>query len=214
MTLSAAAALLLFAPAAPAVYLSGTEKPPESEFRRELRAGLEGMKTLRTKFIQTKRLKTFRRPLVITGELCLDRAGRFAWHVFTPVRCSCVLNGTKLTQWDADSGREFTLDTSRNAALAFFAETMRDYFRGNWQKLEDACTIREEPRHNRVMVLPAPGSPVRAFVSSMTFTFSPDRKFLLKAEILEFSGDRTTLEFKDPEINRKIPPARRKAKPE
>ena len=55
-------------------------KPQEMEAASpdtaELLANIANFRTLRTKFVQTKHLKAFRKPMILNGELCLDRPGR------------------------------------------------------------------------------------------------------------------------------------------
>ena len=78
-------------------------KPMEAEVKAdipdtaELLANIANFKTLRTKFVQTKHLKAFKKPMVLNGELCLDRPGkRFAWHVEKPLQYSCIIANGKL----------------------------------------------------------------------------------------------------------------------
>ena len=84
----------------------------------ELLLNIANFRTLRTNFVQTKHLKAFKKPMVLNGELCLDRAGkRFAWHVEKPLRYSCIIANGKLTQWDADSDKTVSVPFSKYPML-------------------------------------------------------------------------------------------------
>ena len=91
----------------------------------ELLANIANFKTLRTKFVQTKHLKAFKKPMVLNGELCLDRPGkRFAWHVEKPLRYSCIIANGKLTQWDEDSGKTVSVPFSKYPMLELLSDAM------------------------------------------------------------------------------------------
>ena len=95
------------------ISLSAAETP-EAFMDRAAKSMAEN-ETVTAQFTQVKKLKAFRRPLTITGELCIDRTGKFAWHVKTPVQYSCIIRDGKLMQWDAESGKTQTLSLDSNA---------------------------------------------------------------------------------------------------
>ena len=118
-------------------------KPMEAEVKAdipdtaELLANIANFKTLRTKFVQTKHLKAFKKPMVLNGELCLDRPGkRFAWHVEKPLKYSCVIANGKLTQWDADSDKTVSVPFSKYPMLEMLSDAMTAFASGDVKALE------------------------------------------------------------------------------
>ncbi len=118
-------------------------KPQEAEVKvseldtAELLANIANFKTLRTKFVQTKHLKAFKKPMVLNGELCLDRPGkRFAWHVEKPLKYSCVIANGKLTQWDADSDKTVSVPFSKYPMLEMLSDAMTAFASGDVKALE------------------------------------------------------------------------------
>ena len=103
----------------------------------KLLANIANFRTLRTKFVQTKHLKAFKKPMVLNGELCLDRPGkRFAWHVEKPLQYSCIIANGKLTQWDADSGKTVSVPFSKYPMLEMLSDAMTAFASGDVKSLE------------------------------------------------------------------------------
>ena len=168
---------------------------------------MEETASVRSDFIQTKKLKAFRKPLVIRGELCMDRTGRFAWHVHSPIRYSCIIADGKLTQWDADTGKTLTLDVESNPGLRYLARSLTGYFSGDFQEMrKDFEPVRFSGTGHWGEMVPKKGVPAERFLRSIRFTFADDTLSVLKeVRICEVSGDETTVEFQNPERNQPIP---------
>ena len=163
--------------------------------------------SVRSDFLQTKKLKAFRKPLVITGELCMDRTGRFAWHVKAPIRYSCVIADGTLSQWDADTGKTMTLDVGSNPGLRYLVRSLTGYFSGDFQEMrKDFEPVRFDGNGHWGEMVPKKDVPAARFIRSIRFTFTDGTLSVLKeVRICEVSGDETTVEFRDPVCNQPIP---------
>jgi outer membrane lipoprotein-sorting protein len=171
----------------------------------ELLANIANFKTLRTKFVQTKHLKAFKKPMVLNGELCLDRPGkRFAWHVEKPLRYSCIIANGKLTQWDADSDKTVSVPFSKYPMLEMLSDAMTAFASGDVKALEkdfEAApgkdgSIRLKPRSERFAA---------SLITEVELFLDDAGKQIVKVVATEKSGDVTELVYSDSVFDSDIP---------
>ncbi len=177
------------------------------EFFARASAKMAETASLRTDFVQLKRLKAFRKPLKITGELCMDRSGRFAWHVKTPIRYSCVIAEGKLRQWDADTGKTLTLDVDSNPGLQYLARSLAGFFSGDFTEMKkdfEAVSVSDDGLSGEMR--PRNGVPAASFIRSIRFFFEDDSLTALRRVVIhECSGDETDIEFLSSVRNQPVP---------
>lgn len=163
--------------------------------------------TIRSDFVQIKRLKAFRKPLKITGELCMDRTGRFAWHVKTPIRYSCVIAEGKFRQWDADTGKILTLDMDSNPGLQYLARSLAGFFSGDFTEMrKDFEAVSVSPDALSGEMRPRQGTTAANFIRSIRFVFTDGSLSALhRVVISETSGDETDIEFLGSVRNQPVP---------
>jgi len=166
---------------------------------------ISNFKTLRTKFVQTKHLKAFKKPMVLNGELCLDRVGkRFAWHVEKPLRYSCVIAGGKLSQWDEDSDKTVSLPLSKYPMLEMLSGAMTAFASGDAKALEQ--DFEAAPGKDGSILLKPRSERFAASVISEVELFLDDaRTQIVKVRASEQSGDVTELVYSDPVFDSEIP---------
>lgn len=209
--LTAAMSVCAFSAFAGAVPAQTETKPPEAEVKpaepdtAELFANIANFRTLRTKFVQTKHLKAFKKPMVLNGELCLDRPGkRFAWHVEKPLRYSCIIADGKLTQWDEDSGKTVSVPFSKYPMLEMLSDAMTAFASGDLKALEKdfeavaggdgAITLK--PRSERF---------ASSLITEVELTLDDAKKKIVKVRASEKNGDVTELVYTDSIFDSDIP---------
>ena len=163
--------------------------------------------SLRSDFVQIKRLKAFRKPLKITGELCMDRTGRFAWHVKSPIRYSCVIADGKFRQWDADTGKTLTLDMDSNPALQYLARSLAGFFSGDFTDMKkDFEAVSVSPDGFSGEMRPRQGTAAANFIRTIRFVFTDETLCALRRVVIsESSGDETDIEFLASVRNQPVP---------
>ena len=184
---------------------------PETEVKAaaadpaELLLNIANFRTLRTKFVQTKHLKAFKKPMVLNGELCLDRVGkRFAWHVEKPLRYSCIIANGKLTQWDEDSDKTVSVPFSKYPMLEMLSDAMTAFASGDVKALEkdfEAApgkdgTILLKPRSERF---------ASSLISEVELFLDDAGKQIVKVVATEKSGDVTELVYSGSVFDSDIP---------
>lgn len=171
----------------------------------ELLANIADFRTLRTKFVQTKHLKAFKKPMVLNGELCLDRPGkRFAWHVENPLKYSCVIANGKLTQWDADSGKTVSVPFSKYPMLEMLSDAMTAFASGDVKALEK--DFEAAPGKDGTLVLkPRSERFAASLITEVELTLDDAKTKIVKVRASEKNGDVTELVYSDSVFDSDIP---------
>lgn len=169
-------------------------------------------KTLSAEFIQTKRLHVMKHDLIIRGEVALDKKGRMAWRVLSPVRYTCIIEGNRLTQWDEDSDQVMTLRTDRNPALKMLAASMQGYFSGDFEAMKKEFDIRGG-ENKTLLLTPRRESIVGQFIRSITFVPAEDLSHIRQVRFVESNSDTTEITFQNVRLNQVLPESKWQAKP-
>ncbi len=186
------------------VCLSAGESSVE-ELIPVLKQNMKDTHSLNAKFLQKRNLAVMQHELVIRGELSLDKGGRLAWRVLSPIRYSCIIDGSKLIQWDEDSNQVMTIRTDKNPALKILAASMRNYFSGDFDAMSEDFEIRRGPGKKELLLVPRNGVAVTQFLRSISFYPSEDLKSIRRIFFTERNGDTTEITFHDIQINQPIP---------
>ena len=178
----------------------------------ELLANIANFKTLRTKFVQTKHLKAFKKPMVLNGELCLDRPGkRFAWHVEKPLRYSCIIANGKLTQWDADSDKTVSVPFSKYPMLEMLSDAMTAFASGDVKALEKDFEAAAG-QDGSVVLKPRSERFAASLITEVELTLDDTKTKIVKVRASEKNGDVTELVYTDSVFDSDIPDALWQAK--
>lgn len=188
------------------------EEKPSAETTAEILANIANFRTLRTKFVQTKHLKSFKKPMVLNGELCLDRPGkRFAWHVEKPLEYSCIIANGKLTQWDADSGKTLSVPFSKYPMLEMLSDAMAAFASGDVKALEK--DFEAAPGQDGAIVLkPRSERFAASLITEVELTLDETKTKIVKVRASEKNGDVTELVYTDSIFDSDIPDALWQAK--
>ena len=171
----------------------------------ELLLNIANFRTLRTKFVQTKRLKAFKKPMVLNGELCLDRVGkRFAWHVEKPLRYSCIIAGGKLTQWDEDSDKTVSVPFSKYPMLEMLSDAMTAFASGDVKALEKDFEAAPG-KDGSILLKPRSERFASSLISEVELFLDDAGKQIVKVVATEKSGDVTELVYSDSVFDSDIP---------
>ena len=192
-------------PAQPEVEARETGVKADAPDPAELLLNIANFRTLRTKFVQTKHLKAFKKPMVLNGELCLDRPGkRFAWHVEKPLRYSCIIANGKLTQWDEDSDKTVSVPFSKYPMLEMLSDAMTAFASGDVKALEK--DFEAAPGKNGSILLKPRSERFAASLITEVELFLDDAgKQIVKVVATEKSGDVTELVYSDSVFDSDIP---------
>ena len=200
------------APAQPEPETPKTDVRADAPDPAELLRNIANFRTLRTKFVQTKHLKAFKKPMTLNGELCLDRVGkRFAWHVEKPLRYSCIIADGKLTQWDEDSDKTVSVPFSKYPMLEMLSDAMTAFASGDVKALEKDFEAAAG-KDGAVVLKPRSERFAASLITEVELTLDDAQKKIVKVRASEKNGDVTELEYLDSVFDSDIPDALWQAK--
>ena len=186
-------------------------KPREAEAKAaaadpaELLLNIANFRTLRTNFVQTKHLKAFKKPMVLNGELCLDRPGkRFAWHVEKPLRYSCIIANGKLTQWDEDSDKTVSVPFSKYPMLEMLSDAMTAFASGDVKALEKDFEAAPG-KDGSILLKPRSERFAASLITEVELFLDDTKTKIVKVIATEKSGDVTELVYTDSVFDSDIP---------
>ena len=96
---------------------------------------MSAVQTLKSGFVQEKRLAILEQPLVLKGTIFMEKPALFAWHVREPVRYSMVIRDEVVRQWDEDTQRVQTISLSKNPGFKIAIRQMRGWFSGAYRSM-------------------------------------------------------------------------------
>ncbi len=161
-----------------------------------------GFQTLRTSFVQEKRLAVFKDTVVLKGRIVLQKPDRIAWHVSSPLRYSVVLSSASIRQWDEDTNSVQTISLAKNPVLMNVLGQLSVWFSGEYRSLLkefDVTVLRKGPIAFRFV--PKGTAMAAKVLRDIEIEFRADRKYLQSIAIHELSGDSTVITFTDTEFN-------------
>ena len=194
-------AAALAALAACSARAAGTNDDAQARLQA-LQEGLRGTVSVRTDFVQQRRLALLQQDIEITGNIVTDESGRLAWRVTAPLRYMLVLDGTNLRQWDEATGREQQMSLKGNPVFEVVARQMRGWFRGDFAPLLKDFDVRAPSDRPRSLVfVPHADSFAGKAVKQVTMTCREDRRYLQELLIEEATGDQTRMVFTNTVLN-------------
>ena len=122
------------------VFVSVPEAPDTVRLLADLKGRLGQADQVRGVFVQTKRIRALRRPLVSRGEFLVLGGTGVVWRTLSPFESTFVVTPTRLVQVDA-SGKRQTLETGGRPEAATFTTLMLNLFDGNLEGLGDSFTL-------------------------------------------------------------------------
>lgn len=180
--------------------------PAENDRRRldEIEASMKNVSTLSADFVQEKKIKFLRHTLVIKGTFHLNKSGKMAWRVNSPIQYCCIVDKDRLTQWDADSNRVMTIDTTKNPMLKSLTDSMGLYFSGAFMKMADTFDI-SFPEPQTLKMIPRKQNIAGEFIKMLAVTLSKDLRYVTEVRIEELNGDQTHIVFSGFSVNTEQP---------
>ncbi len=184
------------------------EAPPErgTEVIERLEEKLGEVRTVQARFVQEKRLAMFKHKMIVKGRLAVENPGRIAWHVEEPVRCSMVIIGPELAQWDEDTDEVQRLRLDKNLSFKNAFQQLTTWFSGDYAELRGRYEVTVEQADPYVLrFVPPEDSPMREVIGSVRVAFRQDERYIEELTIRESSGDVTEIRFLDTTLNEPVP---------
>ena len=203
LALILASALTLALPAPQATAENPQPLTPLLPGLDHLKKSVLPVQTLQAGFTQTRTLAELSLELKFTGRIVMEKQGRLAWFVHTPLAYACILEKGRLTQWDGESNQVLTLSERQAPWLKALQEAL-----GHWLGADLDAIFRDFTligASEKSLSL-APKTPfLQDFIKTLVLFFTPDFKQVDQILLWEVNGDSILIQFNNPVLNQPIP---------
>jgi outer membrane lipoprotein-sorting protein len=169
---------------------------------------LSGVTSVSSRFVQEKKMALFKEPLRMEGKMTADHAGHFAWEIFSPMRYKLLVNGDQISQWDEETGRVQVLSRRKNPVVDVIYEQMSAWMSGSISTLTNSYSARLiSSKPMAFEFIPLESTAMRSYIQKIVLRLRDDKQYLSHIEIVDGSGDETSISFVDTQLNTTIDPA-------
>lgn len=180
---------------------------PAADVLGEMEQAMADVRTVKTDFVQEKKMALFNHPLVTRGSIWVEPPHRLLWRVESPMRYALALDGARIRQWDGETGKTTSLSLDGNPVFAAVTEQLNAWFGGRYGLLaQDYDVERQAAAPATFTFVPKPTAPSAKMLESVTVVFREDARYIASIRIADRSGDVTTLTFVDTELNVPLDP--------
>jgi outer membrane lipoprotein-sorting protein len=172
------------------------QSPEMTALLQNLGKKASNFKTLKTDFIQEKKMAMFKNKLIMKGRIFLEKPNKIAWHVDSPVRYSVLITDKFIRQWDEDTNKVQEINLTKNPIFQNVISQLTVWFSGEYGSLLDTNDVRVIRRAPLVIeFVPRDNNVSKKVIKNITLTFREDQNYLQQLRIQELSGDVTTINF-------------------
>ena len=180
---------------------------PAADLLGPMEQAMADVRTVKTAFVQEKKMALFNHPLVTRGSIWVEPPHRLLWRVESPMRYALALDGSRIRQWDGETGKTTSLSLDGNPVFAAVTEQLNAWFGGRYGLLaQDYDVERQAAAPATFTFVPKPTAPSAKMLESVTVVFREDARYIASIRIADRGGDVTTLTFVDTELNVPLDP--------
>ena len=180
---------------------------PAADVLGRMEKAMADVHTVKTRFVQEKKMALFNHPLVTSGSIWVEPPAHLLWRVESPMQYALALDGTRVRQWDGETGKTTSMSMDGNPVFSAVSEQLNAWFGGRYGLLAQDYDVEQKAIAPAAFVfVPKPAAPSAAMLKSVTVVFREDARYIASIQIDDAGGDVTTLKFEDTEINVPLDP--------
>jgi outer membrane lipoprotein carrier protein len=186
--------------------LSMLAVPALADDWEQLRQDTQGIKTIQADFVQKKKLKILKVPLVSKGTFRFQAPGLVRWQYESPVKVvTLVVDGAvKRYTWTSDRG--YVLDSSSNLeAMRIVMEKITGWLAGKFAE-DDIfkATLKVQEGGPPTVILMPENEAIARFIERVELVFSSTPGVLASVRIIEGPAAETVLRFENVKLNETV----------
>ncbi len=180
---------------------------PIPEILGQMEKAMADVKTVKTRFVQEKKMALFNHPLITRGSIWVEPPAHLLWRVDSPMRYALAIDGQRARQWDGETGKTMSMSLDGNPVFSAVTEQLNAWFGGRYGMLAQDYDIAQQSVSPAAFVfVPKPSAPSAKMLKSVTVVFREDARYIASIQIDDCGGDVTTLKFEETEINVPLDP--------
>lgn len=174
------------------------------EMIMKINSAASGMKTMKSSFTQTKKLKMMNKSLVSSGEMYYEQSSKLRWEYLSPYKYLFIINGSKVTM--KNSKKTDVVDVNQNKVFQEIAKIMMNTMTGKCltDKSSFSTTMYLSDNLWVARLLPQRKEMKQVF-SEIWITFDPAKLLPTEVVMKDKNGDTTTIKLSDTVKNATIP---------
>jgi len=175
----------------------------DSQEWTSIQEGFRKMKTVRADFLQRRHLQILKGPLLSEGRFFFDASGSLRWEYVKPVPSMMLQKGDTLQLYQFSGGRWQPETVPAVEARRMVLAEIRQWFQGRFAESRVFRHDYTPGPPGRVVLTPREG--LDKFISRIEIALSPKPGVIDRVEIEEPGNSRTSIEFRNVEINPRLP---------
>jgi len=167
---------------------------------QDMRNAFSSVKSIKTDFVQEKKMKILSRPIVSRGRFYFRMPGDIRWEYDSPIRSVLLLSQGKVERF---TWRDGTYSRDAGASLEglrFVLQDISGWLAGDFTSSTTFTAELKPGSPDRIVLLPRDKS-LTKFIQRVELTLAPTPGVLRSVEIVESLENSTRIEFQNSEIN-------------
>ena len=117
---------------------------PIPEILGQMEKAMADVKTVKTRFVQEKKMALFNHPLITRGSIWVEPPAHLLWRVDSPMRYALAIDGQRARQWDGETGKTMSMSLDGNPVFSAVTEQLNAWFGGRYGMLGQDYDIAQQ----------------------------------------------------------------------
>jgi len=161
------------------------------------------IKSVRAEFLQKRHLQILKDPLLSEGRFFFDASGSLRWEYLKPLRSVMLQKGDAIQLYHFSEGKWKPEMIQAVEARRMVLAEIHQWFQGRFAESKVFSHIYSSGSPPRVVLTPKEG--INKFISRIEILLSAKPGVIDRVEIEEPGNSRTSIEFRNVEINPSFP---------
>jgi len=168
-----------------------------------LKEAFRNIRSVKAEFLQKKSLQILTKPLLSEGKLFFSIPDSLRWEYLSPLRSVMLRKGNNIQIYNFFDGVWKPEMAQTVESTRMVLEEISHWFQGRFDESKAFKTSYSPGPPERVVLVPGEG--INRFINKIEIVLSVRPGVIDRVEIEEPGGSRTSIEFKNVEINSSLP---------